>query len=116
MRYALQLAVCLATVAGCSDGPLIPHSEPTIRGVIQGPGDYGGLIIVAGSNHSACDIHLRAQVQVSRAKILRRSGGSATSSALAAGTLVSAWTTGLTVDVCPGIVSATTVVIEDAAN
>jgi hypothetical protein len=97
----------------CADSPAIPGSDPAIRGAIRGPGDLGSFLVVAGADSLSRDIHRRAQVQLGRADIVRRSGGSAPATELKVGIVVSVWSTGLTLDVCPGIVTAATIVIED---
>jgi hypothetical protein len=112
----MVLVIGVLVGVSCSEVVTLPRSEPTIRGTIRGPGDVGSLLIVAGADTVSCDIHQRAQVQVARAEVLRRSGGSASAADLKIGVLVSAWTAGIILDECPGIVAGTTIVIEDTGS
>lgn len=112
MKIRLLVTLCVALCA-CDGGPTIPSSNPTIRGVISGPGDLGSVLVTADNDSTSCNIAVRAQVQTGRAHILHRSGGGGSVSDLKAGVVVSVWTTGLVLDTCPGIVTATTIVIED---
>jgi len=96
----------------CVDGPTIPRGAPTIRGTVRGPGELGSLLIQAGADSTSCDTSARAYVQMGHATIVRRAGGRAPATALQVGTVVSVWTTGAVLDMCPGIVTAAVVVIE----
>lgn len=111
---SLFVAAFFAGMSGCSPGPVTPESSPTIRGTIRGPGESGSLMIVAGVDSLSCELDRRAQVRFANAKIYRRSGVAAARDELQVGTEVSVWTTGIVLDVCPGIVSAIHAVIEDS--
>ena len=97
---------------GCSLTTALPDSEPVIRGTIRGPGDLGSLMVVADGHVNSCDVAERLQIQLGSARIRRRSGGEAHRNELTVGTLVSVWTTGAILDVCPGIARASVVVLE----
>ncbi len=102
-----------AWLGGCTQSLINPEGTPTIRGVIRGPGEGGSLMIVAEGDSLSCDVSRRAQVRIGGAKISLRSGREAPSGSLLVGSVVAVWTSGLILDVCPGIVSATHIVIEE---
>jgi hypothetical protein len=109
---SLTIGLALGTLTGCWEHVLIPTSAPTIRGTIRGPGDLGSLLVESGTPET-CDLKDAAQVIVKGdTPIFRRSRKSARQSDLTVGTIVSVWSSGRPLQTCPGIIAATTVVIE----
>jgi hypothetical protein len=117
MRSSLIVPVvvvaCSLASSGCWENMGIPESAPTIRGTIRGPGDFAGSLHVVRGTTGDCSIADEAEVVVgSKTDIRRRSGGSANARDLVVGTVVSVWSTGPSLEQCPGIIGAKTVVVE----
>lgn len=118
MRRHLLLLI-MATFAGCGsvEDPVttLPTTPPIITGTIVDPFEenirlvVGSLVAPPGS----CSGGDRLQVRLGKGKIMFRSGAPASAAELTDGRLVSVWSTQPILDSCPGIVSATTTVIED---